>query len=95
MISFSSLAVGAGWLLGLSVLTLHHTRTHTHTHTHTPHYQWIKDLKMKSKLLTFSKLNIRKYLYHFEIGKNSYPKQRNETDEFKLHIKDTLNKVKL
>ena len=50
---------------------------------------------MKSKPLTFSKLNIRKYLYHFEIGKNSYPKQKNETDEFKLHIKDTLNKVKL
>lgn len=89
MISLSCLAAGAGRLLGPSVLTLQHTHTHTH------HYHWMKALKMKSKPLTFSKLNIRIYLYLFEIGKNSYPKQRNETDEFKLHIKDTLNKVKI
>lgn len=58
------------------------------------YYEWIKDLKMKSKSLKLSKGSVGKYLYDLEIGKNSYTKQ-NQIEKFKLiYNKDTLNKTK-
>lgn len=38
------------------------------------YYEWIKDLKMKSKFLKFLKGSVGKYFYDFEIGKNFYIK---------------------